>query len=316
MKELTIVTYHYVRELESSKYPEIKGLELSKFIKQLNYFKDHYQFVSIDDVINYVYNNKSVFPSNAILLTFDDGYVDHYKYVFPLLLKKNIPGCFFPAAKPVFDHIVLDVNKIHFILASCNVQKIKDDIFNFLDKYRLAFSLKSNKYYYDKLAFTARTGTAELLDNKDTIFIKRMLQSEFSKLLRSKIIDELFNKYVTNDEQSFSNELYMNKKQLIEMVESGMYIGNHGYIHEWMDLIPEKKQIEEIEKSLILLDEIGSNVDQWVMCYPYGRYNESLINVIKSRGCKLGLTINSGVSVIDKKSAFTLKRMDTNDFSN
>ena len=61
MKELTIVTYHYVRELESSKYPEIKGLELSKFIKQLNYFKDHYQFVSIDDVINYVYNNKSVF---------------------------------------------------------------------------------------------------------------------------------------------------------------------------------------------------------------------------------------------------------------
>ena len=30
--------------------------------------------------------NKEV-PTNSILLTFDDGYFDNYKYVFPLLKK-------------------------------------------------------------------------------------------------------------------------------------------------------------------------------------------------------------------------------------
>ena len=133
------------------------------------------------------------------------------------------------------------------------------DIFNYLDKHRFEFGLESNKDYYDKLAFTARVGTAEVLDNKDTIFIKRLLQSEFSESLRRKLIDELFNKYVTSDEQSFSNELYMNKRQLNEMVKNGMYIGSHGYSHKWMDLIPEKKQIEEIEKSLMLLDQLDGD---------------------------------------------------------
>ena len=31
--------YHYVRPLKKSKYPEINGLELSGFIRQLEYFK-------------------------------------------------------------------------------------------------------------------------------------------------------------------------------------------------------------------------------------------------------------------------------------
>ncbi len=314
MSSLTIVTYHYVRDLGSSKYPRIKGLDLKKFINQIEYFENIYKFVSVENVIDYIYYEEEP-PSNPILLTFDDGYIDHYRHVFPLLQKKKIPGSFFPAAKPIMDHVVLDVNKIHFILASSNAEEIKNYVFNFLDEHRSNHYLKSNKYYYDNLAPNARAGTAELFDNKDTIFIKRMLQSEIPDPLRKKVIDNLFKKYVTNDEASFSNELYMNKSHLKEMIESGMYIGNHGYSHKWMDSISEQDQIEEIEKSLMLLDQIGSDVDQWVMCYPYGRYNQSLINVIKSRGCKLGLTINSGVSVIDKKSAFMLNRIDTNHFT-
>ena len=314
MRDFITVTYHYVRDLEASKYPRIKGLDLSKFANQLDYFEKNYKFVSIEDVINYIYHKKKP-PSNAILLTFDDGYIDHYRDVFPLLKKKKIPGSFFPAAKPIMDNVVLDVNKIHFILASSNTKEIKNYVFNFLDKHRSNHDLKSNKYYYDNFSPNARAGTAEEFDNKDIIFIKRMLQFEIPDPLREEAIDNLFKKYVTHDEASFSNELYMNKSHLKEMIESGMYIGNHGYSHKWMDSISEQDQIEEIEKSLMLLDQIGSDVDQWVMCYPYGRYNKSLINVIKSRRCKLGLTINSGVSVIDKKNAFTLNRIDTNHFT-
>ncbi len=39
-------------------------------------------------------------PDNPIILTFDDGYVDHYENAFPILLKHNFVGTFFVLAGP------------------------------------------------------------------------------------------------------------------------------------------------------------------------------------------------------------------------
>lgn len=39
MKDLTVVMYHYVRPIERSRYPGIKGLELNDFREQIAYLK-------------------------------------------------------------------------------------------------------------------------------------------------------------------------------------------------------------------------------------------------------------------------------------
>lgn len=57
-------------------------------------------------------------PPHAVLLSFDDAYADHFEYVFPILEHEHIQGAFYPPVKAVTEHTVLDVNKIHFILAS------------------------------------------------------------------------------------------------------------------------------------------------------------------------------------------------------
>jgi hypothetical protein len=56
-------------------------------------------------------------PERALLLTFDDGYADHYQTVFPLLDRLGLQGSFFPPARAILERRVLDVNKIHFLLA-------------------------------------------------------------------------------------------------------------------------------------------------------------------------------------------------------
>ena len=43
-------------------------------------------------------------------ITFDDGYIDHYANVLPVLEREGIPGCFFPSLKCILRHEVLDVN--------------------------------------------------------------------------------------------------------------------------------------------------------------------------------------------------------------
>ena len=51
---LDIVMYHYVRPIIGSSYPNIKGLEVSGFKRQLEYFSKERSIVSTSDVLKAV----------------------------------------------------------------------------------------------------------------------------------------------------------------------------------------------------------------------------------------------------------------------
>ena len=301
--------YHYVRELPYTRYPSIKGLLASEFKEQLSYMKKYYKFVTIDDCINAINSDaQDDFPENAILLTFDDAYIDHFTTVFPVLEEMGIQGCFFPSAKAILKNTVLDVNKIHFLLASVqDIDKLVNDIYMYMDQHREMFCLKSNDHYFQMLAKKDR------FDSKEVIFVKRLLQVELEEKLRNLIVDGLFKKYVSGDESAFSRELYMNIDQLKCMSRNGMYIGSHGYDHYWLNSLPIEEQEKEIDLSLNFLSDIGSSTDNWAMCYPYGAYNDSLISLLKRKKCKLALTTKVDIATLNKSNAYTLERLDTND---
>ena len=74
------------------------------------------------------------------------------------------------------------------------------------------------------------------------------------------------------------------------MLRNGMYIGGHGYQHDWLDKLPVEKQESEINETLIFLRKIGAQTKDWAMAYPYGAYNDSLIEILKKNGCALAFT--------------------------
>jgi len=308
MEKCKIVMYHYVRPLKNSTYPEIKGLEEIGFINQLKYFKKKFEFGGFTEIIHSTYNNTRI-GKNKLILTFDDGLKDHYTTVYPILKKMNIKGYFFPPSKPIQEKIVLDVHKIHFILASTsNKQKIVEEIFRFIEKYENAKKIKSPQKYFKELAIPNR------FDTKEIIFIKRILQRELPLELRNEITNNLFKKFVTKNEHEFSEKLYMSLEEMKEMSESGMVFGSHGHSHEWLSHINNLKLINEIETSKIFCHKIDSQNDEMIMCYPYGDYNQQVIKEISKRGFKAGLTTKVGDAEISKKSIFKLNRYDTNDF--
>ena len=116
MNNLTIIMYHYVRDLRNSRYPNINALDIELFKEQIVYLRKHYNIISMEEVIHSV-DNQVDLPNKSVLLTFDDAYSDHYTNVFPVLDKYKIQGSFFAPAKAIMENTVLDVNKIHFILA-------------------------------------------------------------------------------------------------------------------------------------------------------------------------------------------------------
>lgn len=299
--------YHYVRDLKNSRYPQIKGLDLTLFIEQIDYLKKHYNFITMEMLIDSMYN-KTELPPKAVLLTFDDAYSEHFNNVFPILFNRKIQGSFYVPFKAIIENNVLDVNKIHFILASVSdFDKLMKKTYQELDKYRAEFQLESNEYYFDKLAMASR------MDPKEVIFFKRLLQKELPESLRNLITDNLFQEIVGIEEKAFSKELYMNMEQLKCMIDNGMHIGNHGYDHYWLNSISETKQREEVSKGCYYLNQLGVNMNNWTICYPYGAYNQSLINILKENNCKLGFTSMVDVADIDNCNQFELPRLDTND---
>ena len=84
-RTVTIVMYHYVRDLERSRFPAIKGLSLERFRRQLDHIKANFTPIGVEEVLEAVASPKSELPPNSILLTFDDGYSDHFLNVFPML---------------------------------------------------------------------------------------------------------------------------------------------------------------------------------------------------------------------------------------
>lgn len=305
--KVTILMYHYVRDLKHSRYPEIKGLDLALFREQIKYLKRHYHFITMEMIIDAIENNTSL-PEKSVLLTFDDAYIDHFLYVFPILDENKIQGSFFPPVKAITENKVLDVNKIHFILASEEKKsKIIAEIKNDLSKYRKDFNLQSYQYYYEKFGHPNR------FDNADVIFIKRLLQVELDESLRKIITNNLFEKIVGISEESFSRELYMNIDQIKCMHRNGMHIGSHGFDHYWLNSLSEDKQKEEVTKGYDFLKGIGVDMNKWTMCYPYGAYDQSLIKILNEHNCKLGLTTKIGIADISKNDRFELPRLDTND---
>jgi|TARA_B110000467_G_scaffold76370_1_gene69134 peptidoglycan/xylan/chitin deacetylase (PgdA/CDA1 family) len=308
MNKCKIVAYHYVRPIKNSQYPEIKGLELEEFKKQIEYFRKEFNFITAKQMIDCIYENRNI-PDRSILLTFDDGLKDNYLHVFPILKKFKIQGLFFPPVKPIIEKIVLDVHKIHFILAMCkNKKQIIDIIFKQINQYKNEYNLQDPSSYYSQLAKKNRFDTDEI------IFIKRILQRELPLKLRKIIIQTLFKKFVTTNEKDFSENLYLSIEEIKEMKESDMYFGSHGYSHVWFSYLSEHEKEVEVEESLKFFHKLGINTNNLIMCYPYGDYDKEIINHLKKRNFKAGLTVKMGDSRLDKLNAFSLERYDTNDF--
>ena len=307
MNKLYIAMYHYTRDLVHSRYPQIKGMDISLFRQQLEYMKKMFNFVSMEQVIEAA-ENRYTLPDNALLLTFDDGYVDNYTYSMPLLEEFGAQGSFFIPGKTFATHQLLDVNKIHYILASAEMEKLVTDVRRAMDYYRgQEFDFAPTNDLYEQYAVANR------FDTKETIFVKRMLQTVLPEKLRTMIASELFEQYVGVTEQQLAFELYMTEDQIRTMKRHGMYIGLHGYDHYWLANLESDQMKKDIDMALEVMDEFIDR-KQWVLNYPYGNYNNDVINYIRSQGACLGMTTEVRVAHIGEDDKFKLPRLDCNDF--
>ena len=303
---LSVITYHYVREIKKSKYPNIKGLEFTEFKDQINYLVKNYEIISTEDLINKDFNSKK----KNLILTFDDGLTDHYKYVYPFLKKKNISGSFYPAVESSLHKAILHVHKLQFIFEKVHDRKL------LLSKILKMIELKGIKVdnilkIQKKLS---KTNDLRFNDNNTNI-IRNLLQYILPLELSISIKNQLFKKYVNTNNKTFMKELYLSKKNIKEMIENKMHFGSHGNKHLWLQYLDKEQQYSEVSISKKFLIDNGVDENYLSICYPFGSYNKTTVDVVKKLNFKIGYTTNDP-KVKSPYKNLSLPRYDTNDFKN
>ncbi len=92
-----ILMYHYVSPLPPDADDTRRDLTVSpqQFQAHLEYlFFEGYTPISLYDLHDALLTGRTL-PAKPVVLTFDDGYIDHYRYVFPALRQYGFTATFF-----------------------------------------------------------------------------------------------------------------------------------------------------------------------------------------------------------------------------
>jgi peptidoglycan/xylan/chitin deacetylase (PgdA/CDA1 family) len=303
---LTVVTYHYVRPVAESRFPALKALERSHFAVQLAWFAGRYTFVSWPEVAGALETGAAL-PERALLLTFDDGYLDHLVHCAPEMAPYGAKGLFFVVADAAERGRVLDVNKIQHVLAVAPVADVLAEI-------RRWYAAEADGDLPSWDTLRERYEKPSRFDDAPTAFVKKLLQRGLPEEPRGRLVDALFRRFVTADEAAFAHELYLDVAQARLLRELGHTIGSHAATHRWLDGLPAEERSTELERGMALLDRLGEPKAGRSICYPYGGYDAHVLEDARRAGFAYGWTVQSGLPDLVSADRLALPRLDTNEF--
>lgn len=91
---------------------------------------------------------------------------------------------------------------------------------------------------------------------------------------------------------------YMDWKQLKEVSEGGIEIGNHTHSHDYFLNLPERLRYDrfrrELDKSQQLIQE-NLGIEPESFAYPFGEFDEKMKRIVQDGGFKSAVAQNSGV---------------------
>lgn len=236
----------------------------SLFEKCIQYIVKNYEVQLLEniDFSNFQNHNK------VATIMFDDGYLDNYEHAFPILEKYKCKASFYIVTDSIENGSLTWTHELEYIFQTFRFDELHLD-FDFLDNFFKSNSFKNwqeQKSFFNKFKPYLKT-----IDDEKREIICDYLK-EYSKIYEFP-------------------KLMMNWNQLIELKNSGHYIGSHTVSHRMLGNIKDDVIIKnELRNSReIIFEKLGYYPK--TISYPIGSYNENVKTISKDCGFELGLAV-------------------------
>lgn len=264
-RKAVVMNYHRVsNQVSAYNYEHLRA---EQFELHLQWLKKYFNVVSLDTLFKYL--NAGDLPAKTVCITVDDGYIDSYEVIYPLLKKYNLTATFFISTEGLETGILWD-------------EEIKQNILN-LDTL-LTYILFDAKRY-EVACFKDKLKTIESITN----VVKYKPISERNNLLSSLRAECNPGKYVNS---------FVTAEQLKIMNDNGMTIGAHSHSHPILQSETLQFSAFDIQKSKSILEEIlGKKVDYFA--YPNGHFGQDFaaehVALVSELGFKGAVTTDKGI---------------------
>lgn len=252
-------------------------VEPNTFEQHLIFLNKHFVIRPIQELINNSsLSNRNKRDKHTCYLTFDDGWSDFYHYVYPLLLKHNVPATVYLPTGFIGTNRAFWTERFAHL---CEVSENK----GFLNDV-----LTSTKAMLDSSGALAHDTSEEIYERLICRF----------KNLKEETIDNILGMLERQFDVTYENENnnFLNWDQISETIRSGLvHYGSHTEFHKILTNLNDDEVLAEIKNGVqaLMLNSVMSK-EQVTFCYPSGRYNERIINLLQKEGCSLSVTTKNG----------------------
>jgi peptidoglycan/xylan/chitin deacetylase (PgdA/CDA1 family) len=269
-KPVLVFMYHRVDNTVDKHLSKLT-VSVNSFEEQLIYFKNNFDCLRLTD-------DWSDASKTAVLLTFDDGYMDNFHNVLPLLEKYNVPATIFITTQ----NIGLD-DEFWWDRLAADYSACKE-----------SFSVPGLEMEVSKAQYTYRTLSAQLVAMKEKE--KGEWFEDFEK--SNKILFASRKEFRTLTKEELST---LSKHRLID-------IGLHTHHHYPLGTLSYEEQKEEL---LLSITKLKALVPDYInfLSLPHGSSNERTIKVCNELNIKAVLLANDNYSSSANKSSKRINRI-------
>jgi len=300
----TVIFYHYVRDVETTPFPGIKALSVADFGEQVDWLQTRFDVID-GATFERAIIERSGFDRPTALLTFDDGFVDHYEHCFPVLRSRGLGGIFFLSGATLGRRpALLNVHKTHFLLSWLGGQRFATEV---------AAAIERDGAVVQKGRGTEHEGIYRY-DEAPDVLIKRVLNYEIPHAIADSTLSAMFERYI-GETEPFARELYLSAGQVREMAEGGMTFGFHTETHPVLSRLDREQQHVELRNGPLTIRGLTGQQDV-SFCYPYGlshTYNADTLSVLEECGYTMAFNTMRREVVIGQEQRYALPRFDTRD---
>ena len=293
-QRIFILLYHKV----DCKAPPFFGAAVRPdvFEKQIRFLKQYCKIVDLAD-LNQPGQIDQACPTDLIVITFDDGYRNNYRYAAPILKKYDVPATIFLTTDYIGDNRLLWYDELSWILYKA---------VNLPDRRRLVrFELSLEIIREVEQFFGANSsGHVNILRSLSAL-LKTYSLTEREKAIK-RLAQACKIKRWTKDE----DRAMLSWEEVREMSVHGVSFGSHTMSHPVLSAIPMPRVQREIgESKRIIENQIQKPVTTFA--YPYGKstdYTDEVTKVLLDEGFEYACTTTVGYEQFPVATPLTLKR--------
>jgi len=294
-----VVMYHYVRPTGPPGPMALPALPLDDFETQLDRLAASRKIISAETYLDYLAGRADLPPQTA-LLTFDDGLIDHARYVFPALQRRGLSGAFFVQTDPIENRRMEAAHMNHLLLSALDFDELVTRFESALNQHAPGRKLAD---------FFSRDQALSLYhyESEPRAMYKYALAFGLPFDLRDRILTELFRRCF-GDPADVARRFYPTWDQLAEMQAAGMHLGGHSHRHEVYPRLTPAQQAHDARTCWDLLSERLGRKPR-AFAYPYGRYDANTVAAVRSAGFAAAMTTVSRTN-IGRVPPYQIARVD------